>query len=352
MRTTFVFILFFMAVMGTKAQYAFSGYVDNDRWHENVYLSVIEDYRKLFGVYSEQIIAKIKTDSLGRFVFRGNQLDTKNKIYRIHVDSCPDNEQEANHFNGHCEDSKEVLFIASNKDTISFPFSFGSQMFCSIESTNQKSNLFVKIDSLREEMRFDFAQYRSEASRKLNNKKWFTTLHEFGKQLNEPLGELYIYAFLSDRSNRLHDYYIEDLKTNAYYDDLLTRLTAQYPNSLYTRQYKAELNSDKFIISEDDTSTRFNWTALLYIALAISLLINFWFLLKQKKQPNNRTEDPKAQLTKQEQNILNLLLDNKSNKEIADTLFVSLSTVKTHVNNIYRKLNVQSRSEIKNLFSK
>jgi DNA-binding CsgD family transcriptional regulator len=44
-------------------------------------------------------------------------------------------------------------------------------------------------------------------------------------------------------------------------------------------------------------------------------------------------------------------LEDKSNKDIADTLFVSLSTVKTHVNNVYRKLNVQTRDEVKNLFN-
>ena len=54
-------------------------------------------------------------------------------------------------------------------------------------------------------------------------------------------------------------------------------------------------------------------------------------------------------LTKQEQNILALILENKSNKEIADTLFVSVSTIKTHINNIFKKLNVQSREEIKAL---
>ena len=54
-------------------------------------------------------------------------------------------------------------------------------------------------------------------------------------------------------------------------------------------------------------------------------------------------------LTKQEQNSLGLILENKSNKEIPDTLFVSVSTIKTHINNIFKKLNVQSREEIKAL---
>ncbi|HIN98295.1 MAG TPA: LuxR family transcriptional regulator, partial [Flavobacteriaceae bacterium] len=49
--------------------------------------------------------------------------------------------------------------------------------------------------------------------------------------------------------------------------------------------------------------------------------------------------------------ILDLILDQKSNKEIATELFVSVSTVKTHINNIYKKLGVSSRDEVKALYT-
>ena len=41
---------------------------------------------------------------------------------------------------------------------------------------------------------------------------------------------------------------------------------------------------------------------------------------------------------------------DKTNKEIASELFISLSTVKTHINNLNKKLNVTSRKELKRLF--
>ena len=47
--------------------------------------------------------------------------------------------------------------------------------------------------------------------------------------------------------------------------------------------------------------------------------------------------------------VENILLD-KSNKEIADALFVSVSTVKTHINNLYKKLEVTDRDTLKSLF--
>ena len=351
MKKTLIFCIALIPLC-INAQHSFSGYVDDSRWQNEVYLSVIEDYRKISGVYSEQIIAKIEADSTGHFEFKGDQLDTENKIYRIHVDNCDDTNQNQNHFDGHCTDSKEILFIAKHNDTIVFPFSFDNEMFCSIQSNNPKTNAFVKIDSIKNEMRFAFSEYRSEANRKLNNKKWFKTLQDYGEQLNEPIAEVYIYAFLSDRSNNLHSYYLEDLKSNSYYDDLLNRLTNQYPNSSYTKQYKNELHSDEYILFEEANPNAFKWDYLLYLILGLSLILNIWFLISRKKQHSKSISKAKEQLTKQEENILNLLLDEKSNKDIAEALFVSVSTVKTHVNNIYKKLNVQSREEIKSLFNR
>ena len=57
----------------------------------------------------------------------------------------------------------------------------------------------------------------------------------------------------------------------------------------------------------------------------------------------------KASLTQQENKVLDLILEDKTNKEIASELFVSVSTVKTHINNVYKKLEVSSRKEVKEL---
>ena len=48
-------------------------------------------------------------------------------------------------------------------------------------------------------------------------------------------------------------------------------------------------------------------------------------------------------LSKRELEILGLLAQGHSNQEIAVTLFVSLSTVKTHIQNIFEKLEVKRR---------
>ncbi|RNC88448.1 MAG: DNA-binding response regulator [Winogradskyella sp.] len=344
-------IVLLLLSLFSYGQYSFSGYIDSDEWNSTVYLSLVEDYRKLSGVYAEQIIAKTTADENGFFEFNGNILDEKNKIYRIHVDKCSEDKQEVNHFNGHCTDSKTLIFIANNNDNIELPFSFENEVFCNIISTNPKSNAFVKIDSLKADMRFAYGEFRSEANRKLNNKKWFKTLQDYGKSLNEPLAELYIYAYLSDRASDFHSYYIKDLRQNDYYDNLKTRLTEKYPVSLYTNQYDNELAADKFMLeSSAENEATFKWQWLIYLLLIASLLLNVFFIFQKRKAKQSSTKKLKERLSKQELVVLDLILQNKSNKEIAETLFLSVSTIKTHTNNIFKKLEVNSRDETKSLF--
>ena len=51
------------------------------------------------------------------------------------------------------------------------------------------------------------------------------------------------------------------------------------------------------------------------------------------------------QLSKRELEILGLMAQGHSNQEIAAKLFVSLSTVKTHIQNIFEKLDVKRRTQ-------
>jgi len=52
------------------------------------------------------------------------------------------------------------------------------------------------------------------------------------------------------------------------------------------------------------------------------------------------------QLTEREKDILTLICQGLSNDEIAKKLFISKNTVKTHIRNIYDKMNVKNRREI------
>jgi len=348
-----ILIGFLLTSFFCEAQYSFSGYVNPEEWDNTVYLSIVDDYRKLSGVYTEQIIAKTKADESGFFEFKGNMLESQNRIYRIHIDKCTESQQDINHFNGHCGESEQLLFIAKNTDTLKLPFSFGNQVFCKIESNNPKANAFLRIDSLKNDMRYAYSEVRTEANRRLNNKKWFKLLQDYGEVLNEPIAELSIFAYLSDRSSDFHNYYVEDLQNNSYYDDLKARLEDNYPDTAYTIQYRNELAADRYMLASNDASTSSSiWKMLLYGLLAASIILNGFFLFRNWKQKTLDKQNLKSKLSKQEQVVLEHILLDKTNKDIAEALFLSVSTVKSHTNNIYKKLNVQSRDDAKSLFFK
>jgi len=62
-----------------------------------------------------------------------------------------------------------------------------------------------------------------------------------------------------------------------------------------------------------------------------------------QSQPSHVMED--YQLTVREKEILYSLVDGLSYKKIADKYFVSISTIRTHICNIYHKLHVNSKAE-------
>jgi DNA-binding CsgD family transcriptional regulator len=53
-----------------------------------------------------------------------------------------------------------------------------------------------------------------------------------------------------------------------------------------------------------------------------------------------------ASLTERELQVARLVVDRKTNPEIAAELFLSQKTVETHLRHIFRKLNVASRVEL------
>jgi DNA-binding NarL/FixJ family response regulator len=52
-----------------------------------------------------------------------------------------------------------------------------------------------------------------------------------------------------------------------------------------------------------------------------------------------------SDLTEREREVLRLIVAGRSNQAIADDLFISWTTARTHVSNIFRKLGVSTRAE-------
>lgn len=338
-------LFFFLLSIPCFSQFEFSGDVNEEFISSTVYLTAIDNYNRSSIFLTEQIIQESEIDSLGQFLFKGDFLSDKNKFYKIYIDKCNETVTDYNHLLDHCDDSNYIIFIANNTDKIYFPLNNFEQMFCSVQFSRTQNIAIHKIDSIQETLLVNLQDSKSDEQRKIIYKNAFKKLQKFSATLDEPLVELYAYQLYSDEKSFSRVTYLEDLKTSDYYSILEDKLEESYPNSHYTKQYKEDLYRDQ----AHDHIGNFNIIiGILSSLLIISILINFYLI--QKKRKKKSKVNYKVVLSPQEQKVFELMNENITNKEIADKLFISLSTVKTHINNIYSKLSISSRKEITHFF--
>ncbi len=98
------------------------------------------------------------------------------------------------------------------------------------------------------------------------------------------------------------------------------------------------------------------WFKFFLITL-VSSLIFFLYRLRIKLMIRKMEYDAKLdyfcrknKISSREKEILKLLIEGKSNKEIEDVLFISFNTVRNHVYNIYQKLGIQKRIQLLKMF--
>lgn len=135
-------------------------------------------------------------------------------------------------------------------------------------------------------------------------------------------------------------------------------------NFSFKRQKLIEMFAVFFIFlgvsfSFNSNGTKWIWSSYPYIAVMIAgfslLLIAIWLRLEKKKiqvvinsiQENSDKTEKVNLLTKRQQQVFELILQNKTNKQISEELFIELSTLKTHINKIYKTLNIKSRKDVK-----
>lgn len=106
------------------------------------------------------------------------------------------------------------------------------------------------------------------------------------------------------------------------------------------------------------------WNDNVYIAVVLALLIIvlalIWTRIEKKKtndlialikketfSHNTNIKSPLKDLSSRQREVFDLIVEGKSNKEITAVLNIELSTLKTHINQIYKILGIKNRKETK-----
>ncbi|MED1790011.1 response regulator transcription factor [Brevibacillus laterosporus] len=77
----------------------------------------------------------------------------------------------------------------------------------------------------------------------------------------------------------------------------------------------------------------------------IDMILMGYSCFQPKLERKKSTQTSQLQLTEREGEIFELIVDNLSNHEIAEKLYISEATVKTHVSSILRKMGQPNRSQ-------
>jgi DNA-binding NarL/FixJ family response regulator len=85
--------------------------------------------------------------------------------------------------------------------------------------------------------------------------------------------------------------------------------------------------------------------ALRYRAAAERELRRLGHRTYRRTRPGRSDATGVETLTERELQVARLVVDRRTNPEIAETLFLSPKTVETHLRNIFRKLDVSTRAE-------
>lgn len=145
---------------------------------------------------------------------------------------------------------------------------------------------------------------------------------------------------------------------------------------LYSHQKKLEFLiifflclAISFNFSYKDQKTNWLWNDYPFVAviilIAILLTASIWIriekiktrkLINEIKNDNSfnisEKENRLDELSARQKEVYDLIVIGKSNKDIMNDLSIELSTLKTHINKIYKILQVDSRREIKKLKNK
>lgn len=190
------------------------------------------------------------------------------------------------------------------------------------------------------------------------------------------------YGALSALNEAKGDYKsaLSEYKNMVIYRDSIFDIKSHYNAAAMDIKYESDKKDDKIVHLNLESEVQKSKIVIQFLAIAILVVLAIFFVLyfrisnknqnlelrnmrlkiedylkyistlEEKDNENSENDNyiinkEEYGLSNREEEVLSLIAQGLKNQEIADKMFVSLSTVKTHTKNIFEKLDVRNRIE-------
>lgn len=348
MISRFFYILFFLSCFFSfaNAQYTIKGRVNvSEEWQPKIFMAAVEKLSDYYNSGAHMIVNKGDIEPDGSFILQGDNLPNEKRFYRLYLMKKLNTDYDAClYVDG--EDHNFVHVLLGKNETVEIIADTTSTApFGSFKIRGSKENQMMRNLSNIVFPSIYVSKVIFPGERRLNADNLQTNLKSFIDTCQSTLVSL--------AAINTTDFDRNFEKDKSFYQSFGARLKKDMPKASYTNDYIRKL---KYFSNEEDASLPMWILGLIGVlsGIVIAMVMRNRSLQKQINQLENKlthkvTSSPQPVLsdllTQKEKQILQLIGDGKSNKEIAAQLFVELSTVKTHINKLYSKIGASNRKD-------
>ncbi len=317
----------------------------SEQWQPVLYLASIDTPDKFFVASPEFKINSAQLAADGTFTLSGDDLPDDPHFYRLYL---VQNSFSAVEFY-HSPVRNFMHLILGNNDKITLSNSDPNNIFTTISFVgSEKNERLCGFETEFYQKKELLDNGGTKAKRNFISQSLNKYIHDFIGTCNDPLIALFALYHIDDKET-------DFLRNSNLYFNLQEQIGKAYPKSSYSTFYNEQLNSlteyRKVVCEIPELSSPWKDWVIALQTLIILVLAFFIFREHRKKTMVKNQTQLLSFLSEKELSILEKLSQGKANKEIASELFVELSTIKTHLNNIYKKLGVNNRQDAVDIYN-
>ena len=308
-------------------------------WQHRVYLATINKLDDYYHARAEHIIASAEIREDGGFLLQGDNLPAHSQFYRLYLIKEEHSEYNACLFEGG-EEHNFVHLLLNNDSRIEITADTSSfAPFGDYRIRGGEEALLMRDVGRLVYPGYIFYEIRFPSELQFSQDKLNRDLFNFADTCSHTL------VSLAAMINTDFDAYFAGNEQR--YRLFGAELRQQMPGHPYTLDYDRKLR----YYADDFSESNPGWWPAATGVCGLLCLMLFWQnrllqrQLQEGGQPTEPAPDPALPFTPRELRILELIVQGKTNKEIATDLFIELSTVKSHINKLYAKLQVKNRRE-------